>query len=749
MHLVEVSENMPTQIHNEPLDELAEQCGLVSEYTDVFGTKRTTSPETKKAVLRAMHLSIDRPEKAQQAVDDRRVRTWMRMLEPTMVFSVHEQPITIPIHLPVQEGEEPKVSISGTLTDEQGRRKTFSLSGREIAASKHQVIDGIRYVRFSCSPGFDLEMGYYALTVTGSQGGPGTTRHGAATIIITPDASYIPPELRTGRAWGLSLNLYAIRSSRNWGIGDFTDLKEIVRWIAGLGGSFVGINPLHALANTRPFNISPYSPISRLYQNAIYLDIEGIPDIRDSEEGLRMLESDSFRQRIALLREADVIDYDAVGALKEELLRHAFAAFYELHYKRNTGRGNAFRAYVDEEGAALALFSLFLALREHLGTTQGLFSWQEWPEEYQSPDRDAVLRMKEERKNDILFYQYQQWLVSEQLDEITAESRQRGMSLGLYLDLAIGSNGGGSDVWNHREAIGAAAVGAPPDTFSPTGQDWGFPPMIPEKMKETGYELFIETMRKNMRYGGALRIDHALALFRLYWVPHGMSPADGAYVRYPARDLLRITALESVRNKCMVIAEDLGTVPREVKQELQKQHMLSYRLLYFERNYPEPSFVLPEQYPAMALCAVTTHDLPTLAGYWAGRDIEQRRELGKYPDDAVARQEQAERQRDKMLILKALKLRGLLPETFPGEPDGVPEMTPELCAAIYRYLASTPCKLLAVSLDDLLGTMDQQNMPGTIDEYPNWMQKTSLELEEMVSDRRFADMFSMLTKSFA
>jgi len=315
------------------------------------------------------------------------------------------------------------------------------------------------------------------------------------------------------------------------------------------------------------------------------------------------------------------------------------------------------------------------------------------------------------------------------------------MAIGLYHDLAIGSISGGSDAWCYQDMIaGGVDVGAPPDDYSINGQNWGFPPIIPERWRERGYEFFIHTIRKNMRFGGALRIDHALGLFRLFWIPKGMSPGEGAYVNYPSEDLLRIIALESALNKTVVIAEDLGTIGENVREALKRFHMLSYRLLYFERNYPDPSFVPPERYPEMALCAVTTHDLPTLYGYWIGQDLKTKKELGMYPDKSLWQQYADERERDKELLLSALNSQGILPEGYPSEAKRIPRMTPELCLAIYRYLVKTPCKLVLVSLDDMIGTLDQQNMPATVDSYPNWIQKMPLPLEEILSDRRFSDL---------
>ena len=417
--------------------------------------------------------------------------------------------------------------------------------------------------------------------------------------------------------------------------------------------------------------------------------------------------------------------------------------------KRNTKRDRAFRNFVSAEGKCLDSFATFLALRDFFRNTKNMYAWQEWPEAYHDPSGDAVRAFKKEHEKEVLYYVYLQWLIDDQLLKISRHCKETGMKIGLYHDLAIGAIAGGSDVWSYQEIIGDADVGAPPDDFNPNGQNWGFPPLIPHKLKENGYEVFIETIRKNMKYGGALRIDHALGLFRLFWIPAGMPARDGAYLLQPAEDLLRIIALESQRNNTIVIAEDLGTIDDSFRKMLQSFQMLSYRLFYFQRNYPDPSFKSPGQYPSMALCAITTHDLPTIYGYWGGRDIETKKQLGIYGDEEAWKNDVIGRERDKGLILSALKAEGIVPSDFPEDPQKIPHMTHELCIAIYRYLAKSPCKLLLVSLDDILGTLDQQNMPGTVESHPNWIQKTALSLEEIASDQSFSGLSSLIDKKIS
>lgn len=734
---------------NKLIDELAELCGIVPYFWDIFGTKHVTSLKTKKSILSAMHLGIDTPDALSRAIASRRSRPWTGFVEPVFVQSASSLPVRIPVYIALSEGEERLLSLRWSTVDEAGRNNSSEISGSSLIIKEQKWIDGVRYVKLEIEDLFVRDIGYYKFHIVCEHPGnifpnAGSSYKRTSTIIIAPDKCYMPPELETGRTWGLSVNLYSLRSAGNWGIGDFADLKHVLDSTAGWGGGFVGINPLHAIPNTKPHGLSPYSPISRLYRNFIYLDLAGIPDVNESANAQGALSGADFQAELRGLRTEDLIDYDKVAMLKERILRYAFEHFREVHLDKESTRGRSFRLYREREGGSLESFAIFCALRKHFIEDSQIYAWQAWPEVFRNRDSDVTKEFAGKHQGEILFYQYLQWLIDEQLEEVKTRSQELGLSIGLYNDLAIGAVSGGSDVWCNHEIFGDADVGAPPDDFSPDGQNWGFPPIIPERMKETGYDLFIRTMRENMKHSGALRIDHALGLFRLFWIPLDQSAAEGAYVEYPSDDLLRIVALESVRNRTIVIAEDLGTIGDNVRDALKQFSMLSYRLFYFERNYPDPTFVIPQKYPEMALCSVTTHDLPTIYGYWVGRDIEVRKELGKYPDEASWKQQLEERERDKGLILSVLKERGILRGNYPSDTTLVPMMTHELCRAIYQYLAMTPCKLVLVSLDDIIGTLNQQNMPGTVDTHPNWIQKTPLTLEAVCTNQgmiELADMF--------
>ena len=685
----------------ELIDKLALLCGILPEYHDVWGKRHEASTETKKKILGAMGHNVGNEAAVKSAI---RKKSGPRFLEPAIVLNLKEpESCVIPISLPFEEDASFKISVK----DESGKKKKNSL---HTAPSETIEFEGIRYGRYLLGPEIfsSLEPGYYGAEITAQFGNENRT--GSASLIASPGAAYVP---EYGRTWGVALSLHSLRSERNWGIGDFTDLGRVVDWAAGLGGDFVGILPLHALP--LPMGTSPYSPASRIYRNFIHLDLEPVPEFETIKEKLPVDE-------IKRLRETELVDYEGVYRIKIDALKKMFENFYRVEYERTTPRASRFKEYFEKERKELLHFAAFMALSEKF--QQG---WMDWPEEYRDPGGPGVSSFIEENRETVLFYAYVQWLMDEELEALRARAKEKGMGAGIYLDLAVGSLGGGADAWLYQEDFAFGTdVGAPPDEFNPNGQNWGFPPIRPDKLKERGYDIFIKTIRKNLEHCGVLRIDHALGLARLFWVPEGMKPSEGAYVLYPFRDLLGIIALESTRQKAVIVAEDLGTVPEEVRKGLAEYNMLSYRLFYYERHYPAPDFKSPGEYPEHALAAITTHDLPTIYGYWGGKDIRVKKGLSIYPSEGLHEKDRASRERDRELIIEALKKEGLLPEDYPA-PE---EMTEELMLAIYEYLGRSPSLLVAVSLDDWLRDPDQQNMPGTTHQYPNWKRKTPSLVEE-------------------
>ena len=499
----------------------------------------------------------------------------------------------------------------------------------------------------------DLPPGYHQLAPR--DGGPVTR------LIVTPGRCHLPPELR---AWGWAVQLYAARSRSSWGIGDYGDLRRLAEWAADDGAGVLALNPLHAPGPGLPQQPSPYYPTSRCYRSPIYLRVEAVPGATEAGVDLDRLASEA-----RALNDDRLIDRDRVWDLKREALEACFA---------RSGDDPRFVAFLAEQGEPLQQFATYCVIAEVHGN-----GWQAWPAELQRPDTPAVAAFADDFEARVRFHAWLQWLIDEQVRDAAI--------LPLIHDLAVGFDPGGADSWVWQDVLALdMRIGAPPDEFNTDGQDWGLPPFVPWKLRAAGYEPFIRTLRATLRHAGGLRVDHVMGLFRLFWLPATGGP--GGYVRYPARELLDILALESHRARAFVVGEDLGTVEDEVRAELAARQVLSYRLLWFE---PEP----PEAFPGQALAAITTHDLPTVAGVWTGSDPH------------------------------ADRLRDRLRERAGVDDDASVEA---VSMGAHRALARVPSQVVLATLDDGLCVPERPNMPGTVDEWPNWSLALPLTLDELM-----------------
>ncbi len=688
------------------INELAENMGILPDFYDIWGNRHDITIETKKGVLKAMGLPVE-DEGALRGILEKRLEP--PVLEPSFVavkssaFKVYVCLSSCLVRIPIR--------IS--LEDEKKDVRKWS-----VREDPEEVLEfrGRKYGKYPVEIP-PLPQGYYTLFIHA----PGGTR-ASTRLIITPRTCYLPEEempqnelpKNEMRSWGLNMALHEVRSANNWGIGDFRDLGAIMDMVAGLGGDFAGILPLHQIP--LPESISPYWPLSRLYRNFIFLDLEGVPEFDAAGRN-------GLQKEIDALIGSRHVDYGGVYTLKLRVIREMFARFYKRHYPARTERGQALAAFMEKEGSALLDYATFMALSEVHG-----MNWKDWPQDFKDPSGSLVSEFRRQNIEQVLFHVYVQWLIDGQLENLAKRAARLGMRSGLYLDQAIGTASGGADDWIFRDCFASgASAGAPPDEFNLKGQNWGFPPMAPQKMRESGFEAFIRTASKNMEHAGMLRIDHALGLFRLFWIPQGMEPWQGAYVKYPAEELMGILAIESRRHKTVLVAEDLGTVDPQMREALMARNMLSYRLLIYERLYPSPDLVPPSLYPRHAFCAVSTHDLPTLYGWWAGHDMEVKRSLSLYPSEDSYRADIAARGRDKGIILSALKKEGLIPDNYEMPAD----MNEELMLAIYRHLGRTPCLYVSASIEDVFKSSEQPNLPGSCDSYPNWKIKAPLPMEAL------------------
>ena len=484
----------------------------------------------------------------------------------------------------VREGESQE--LRWTSHDSAPARWTLAAEGQGPELARGELRRSYQEAAVLLPAG--LAPGYYRLALDGAPDG----EH--CRIVVAPRQSHVPAPLQQGeRWWGCTIQLYALRSSRNWGIGDFGDLRRLCDAAAHQGASFIGLSPLHALFPHNPAAASPYSPSSRKALNPIYLDVQAMVDLSGCEEAQQKVQSEPFQERLQALRDADMVDYEGVAAAKTEVLRILWRHFERHELDKDRSRGAHFLAYMREREHTIARHALFEAVQEHLHAQDpGIWGWPAWPDAWRDPQGVAVLAFQVAHASDVRYRFWLQWLAETQLESCQRYARTRGMGIGLYCDLAVGVNGGGAETWIEHElfALGMHA-GAPPDPLAPAGQDWGLPPWSPQRLRQARYQPFIDTLRANMRHCGALRLDHVMALMRLFWT----GPDGGTYVEYPLEDLVGVLALESQRHQCMVIGEDLGNVAPRMRDAMQAGNLLSYRPLLFERE-EDGGFKRPSQW---------------------------------------------------------------------------------------------------------------------------------------------------------
>jgi 4-alpha-glucanotransferase len=635
------------------ISDLAAQWGVASEYFDAFGTSRTVGPDVLARVVGA--ISGGRPPPA-------------RLLPPAVV---------------VRCNREGRIDIPGCGPD---CRVTW-----QIASGGSVVAGGTGHGPVIIFP--ELPIDIYELRLTATR--PDGEVREAAILLVTPETTFQGKD-PCARLWALAVQLYGVRSARNWGHGDFTDLTELVTLSAKLGAAGIALNPLHALFDDRPEQASPYSPNSRLFLNPLYIDVDAVPEFPG-------LDATGMTEDIARLRQLDVVDYAGVAAAKLKGLRLAYQRFLK---ESGEDRRAQFAAFRRERRQWLARFASFEHLRRRF-----LAVWWEWPPEWRTPDAGHMLSLMRDAGDEIGFFAYTQWIADCQLAQCCAKARELGLPIGLYVDVAVGVEAGGADAWSEQDAVlNSLSLGAPPDALNTAGQNWGLSGFSPTGLEGRQFEPFRQMLRQAMRYAGAVRLDHVLGLRRLFVIPHGMNPQDGTYVQLPFEALLAVVAQESVRHECIVIGEDLGTVPEGFRETMADWGLWSYLVMLFERHR-DGSFKKPHEYKQDALASFNTHDLPTFTGWAQGHDRGVKHALGMDPGES-------EEERAKALA----QLRVVL-GVEPGEPLDF--------ASVANYLAATPTRLVVVSMEDALGMVEQPNLPGTVLEYPNWRRRLPVSLEDL------------------
>lgn len=711
------------------LRSLCARYGIATEFVDAFGQRHTVTPDALAALLfDAGFVTRDMDFEAAEADAER--ATWRHALPPVHVVAAGSESFAIEMRLPAQVAH-----FKWRMVDESGAFHEGIVETARLHVMQRAQIDGEDHVLHSLSIALALPEGYHRLSIVGLAG--------ETLVVCAPDRCHQPSALEGGaRAWGFTLQLHGLRSARNWGFGDFTDLADFVARAARQGADVVGLNPLHALFPHNPAHASPYSPSSRAQLNVLYIDVEAVGDFADCAAARERVRSTEFQSRLDALRSETLVDHAGVAAAKHEVLE----LLYRRFRKRDEGdpEVRAFAQFRERGGEALTQHALFEALQSHFhAADSGVWGWPVWPEAFRDPASPATKQFASEHADRVGYFEYLQWQAARQLEAVGARCATLGMGLGLYLDLAVSVDRAGSDAWRHRSSFALdARVGAPPDAFNLEGQDWGLPPLRPDRLRESHYRAFIESLRANMRGAGAIRIDHVMMLMRLFWIPAQGTPRNGAYVLYPVDELFAILALESQRHRCLVIGEDLGTVPDTMRETLRRVGVLSYRLLYFERHH-DGSFRAPHDYPRDAVAAVSTHDLPTLAGWWTGRDLQVRLDLGLIANAGSFEHQRREREDERRRLVGAMKAQDPELELDPAKPSlDAPD-----AAAIHGFLAGAPSKVMMVQLEDALGEIEQPNLPGTTFQHPNWRRKYTQPVETLWNNETMRQVCAALARA--
>ena len=649
------------------LHRLADTYGVATSWTGYGGEDIKVSDATLRTVLEALG-ALQGGETPDAALRRHREEVGRRKLAPTTVVRRTGTEGTGPHRIPVAVPAGGRVVLS----TEEGQ--TLELP----------VIDDGSAVRLPA----DLPLGYHELSLVGDDG-----VLERAHLILVPEHAPSPR-----RGWGWMLQLYALRSAGSWGVGDIEDLRTLTRWSAGQGADFIVCNPLHAAAPSGSQQPSPYYPSSRRYWNPSYLRVEQVPEYATSPPSVRDQIDALAAQRRADNTE-DRIDRDSMWAAK----RTALELLWDIEH--TPARRAALDAFRTAEGEPLAQFALWCALADVHGP-----DWTTWPEEVSHPSATGIADARAQHADRIAFHEWLQFLTDEQLAATQAAARHEGMALGIVHDLAVGVNPSGADGWALQDHLATGVtVGAPPDDFNQQGQDWAQPPLLPNRLQETGYRVVRDLVRRLLRHAGGVRIDHILGYFRLFWVPDG-GPGEGTYVRYPADDLLGVLVLEAHRAGAVIIGEDLGVVAPGVRESMRDRRMLGSRLLYF--SYGDDGRRLPAAaYEPHALASITTHDLPTAMGWWRDEAVRVQIELGLLADGTGAEEAFARKRDEQRSMEQLLRDEGLLTE----EPTDT-----ERLIAMHAFLGRCGSALVAASVPDAVGDIRQPNMPGTVDEYPNW-----------------------------
>ncbi|MGZ9148171.1 MAG: 4-alpha-glucanotransferase [Candidatus Deferrimicrobiaceae bacterium] len=681
---------MTAHSNREPrwLGRLARAYGVQTAYYDITHKRVQASPDTLLAVLRALGAPLAKAEEARDALREREQARWRRPCEPVVVAWDGDS-AGFPLRLP---GALSDARIGLHLRLEDGGVLNLPCDLSLLPAAQGTEVEGERYVVKTVDLPDGLPLGYHRLT---AEVGGKTVE---TLVIAAPRKAYAPREEGGEKDWGVFLPLYALHSRRSLGSGDLTDLAALMDWVSELGGRAVGTLPLLAAFLSEPFNPSPYAPASRLFWNEFYLDVARVPEFSACAPARELLSSPGFCDEVDALRAAPLVDYRRGMALKRRVIRELARSFFA---GSDPGRQEAFREFLAENPDGEG-YAVFRATGEKQRSP-----WPAWP----AALREGAIPPEAYDEEEKRYHLYAQFVFEEQFGALSKRFRERGEA--LYLDLPLGASYDSYDVWRNRDLfVPDVFAGAPPDDFFTQGQDWGFPPLHPERSREEGFRYYRACLRHQMRHAGILRVDHVMGLHRFFWVPRGMTAREGTYVGYPAEELYAVLTLESNRHGARIVGEDLGTVPPYVRPEMARHGLSRMFVVQFGLS-PDPAKAL-RPVPAESLACVNTHDMPTFASFWGGLDIDDRIDLGLL-DEEGAGKERGRRLQVKTALSSFLRRKGWLGENQPGGQAAL--------AASLSYLAASKAGIVFANLEDLYGETHPQNVPGTWKERPNWIRK--------------------------
>ena len=696
-----------------PLHELARLYGVQTAYYNGLHQRRAASVDTLLSILKALGAPLEKPADASSALRERQKELWQNILEPVTV-AWNGNLSSLSLRLPSSLAE---VKLVCHLTMENGERREWSYHTSDLKTLEATEIEGTIYHVKELHLKDILPSGYHRLSLRLK----GET---AETLVISAPAKfYCPPEAETYRRWGVFAPLYALIGVKGWGSGDLSDLQKLVSWVGDMGGNIVGMLPLLASfldGNTDP---SPYIPASRLLWNEFYLDIISVPELKKCPKAQALLASASFQKEIETLRSAPQVDYHGIMIKKRQVLEELCRCLFAIPSKRR----DALLRFI-KTNPVVEDYACFRAARERHGP-----SWQAWPR----PLSNGVVGEGDYDEEAKRYYLYTQWLIQEQVERLLKTSQASNVT--LYLDLPLGIHPDGYDVWRERDAfLSGISAGAPPDAVFTKGQNWGFPPLHPERIRKQGYRHFIAYLRHHLKSAGVLRIDHVMGLHRLFCIPEGMSASEGTYMRYHPDELYAILSLESHRSRTVIVGEDLGTVPPYVRPAMKKHGMYRMYVMHYELASAGTGKIL-KPVPGNSIASLNTHDMFPFAAVWNGTDIEQRAALGILDKD-VAHLERRLWEERKRALVRLLKKEGFLDRTQTSA-----EAVLRACLA---FLSASDAAMVLVNLEDLWLETRPQNIPSTTDDvYPNWRNKARHRLDEFCQMPRVVDTLRMVDRT--